>query len=73
MGYCRVYGRRLPAAELYKRIEMIDADEVRRVAWEHLWDQVSATFIVPSMMSQYSLNNVPISTHLSIFNVVFPI
>lgn len=40
---CRVYGRRIPAAELFKRIEMIDAEEVRRVAWEHLYDQVCMT------------------------------
>lgn len=34
-----VYGRRIPPAELYKRIDLIDSDEVRRVGWEHLYDQ----------------------------------
>lgn len=33
-----VYGRRMPLAEFLKRLEVIDAEEVKRVAWKYLHD-----------------------------------
>ncbi|KFH07463.1 mitochondrial processing peptidase, partial [Toxoplasma gondii VAND] len=32
------YGRRMPLAEFLKRLEVIDAEEVKRVAWKYLHD-----------------------------------
>ncbi|GIX65789.1 mitochondrial processing peptidase [Babesia caballi] len=34
-----VYGRRMPVAEFLLRLEQIDAEEVKRVAWKYLHDQ----------------------------------
>jgi len=51
-----VYGRRVPTAELVKRIEAVDADEVRRVAWKYLHDaEIAITGIGPlhGLMSYY--------------------
>ncbi|CDR97793.1 mitochondrial processing peptidase beta subunit, putative [Babesia bigemina] len=43
-----VYGRRMPIAEFLIRLEKIDAEEVKRVAWKYLHDQeVAVTAMGP--------------------------
>ncbi|CEM05771.1 unnamed protein product [Vitrella brassicaformis CCMP3155] len=34
-----VYGRRMPVAEFIKRIDVIDSEEIKRVAWKYLHDR----------------------------------
>lgn len=42
------YGREVPAAEMLLRIEAIDAEEIKRVAWEYLQDaEVAVTALGP--------------------------
>jgi len=42
------YGREVPAAEMMMRIEAIDAEEIKRVAWEYLQDaEVAVTALGP--------------------------
>lgn len=42
------YGREIPAAEMMLRIEAIDAEEVKRVAWEYLQDaEIAVTGLGP--------------------------
>eukprot|EP00920_Eleutheroschizon_duboscqi_P026937 GHVT01066027.1.p1 GENE.GHVT01066027.1~~GHVT01066027.1.p1 ORF type:complete len:503 (-),score=64.18 GHVT01066027.1:808-2316(-) len=44
-----VYGRRVPIAEFLRRLDAIDAEEVKRVAWKHLNDQeVAVTALGPT-------------------------
>jgi len=43
-----VYGRRIPIAEMIKRLDAIDAEEVKRVAWKYLHDaEVAVTALGP--------------------------
>nr|BAN65530.1 mitochondrial processing peptidase beta subunit [Babesia bovis] len=43
-----VYGRRMPVAEFLLRLEQIDAEEVKRVAWKYLHDhEVAVTAMGP--------------------------
>ncbi|KAK1441746.1 metalloprotease [Babesia gibsoni] len=43
-----VYGRRMPVAEFLLRLEKIDAEEVKRVAWKYLHDrEVAVTAMGP--------------------------
>merc|ERR1719188_2500315 len=42
------YGRSIPAAEMILRIEAVDAEEVKRVAWKYLNDaEISSTALGP--------------------------
>eukprot|EP00927_Polykrikos_kofoidii_P003741 TRINITY_DN11511_c0_g1_i2.p1 TRINITY_DN11511_c0_g1~~TRINITY_DN11511_c0_g1_i2.p1 ORF type:complete len:110 (-),score=16.58 TRINITY_DN11511_c0_g1_i2:49-378(-) len=42
------YGRSIPAAEMILRIDAVDAEEVKRVAWEKLNDaEISVTALGP--------------------------
>lgn len=42
------YGRHVPAAEMMLRIDAVDAEEVKRVAWQYLNDaEVAATALGP--------------------------
>lgn len=35
-----MYGRRVPIAEFLRRLQVIDAEEIKRVAWKYLHDRV---------------------------------
>jgi len=42
-GHMLAYGRGIPAAEMMLRIEAVDAEEIKRVAWKYLNDAEVAT------------------------------
>eukprot|EP01066_Platyproteum_vivax_P015956 Platyproteum_vivax@DN6976_c0_g1_i2.p1 len=53
-----VYGRRMPMAELIARIDAIDAEEIKRVAWKYIYDaEIAVTAIGPchGILPYYSL------------------
>ncbi|UKK00104.2 mitochondrial processing peptidase [Theileria orientalis] len=51
-----VYGRRMPVAEFLLRLEKIDAEEVKRVAWKYLHDSEVALTAVGALHGLHPLH-----------------
>ena len=59
-----VYGRRMPLAETFARIDMIEADDVTRVADKVIWDQeVSFAAMGPNLKYAFDINGLRRGTY----------
>lgn len=59
-----VYGRRMPLAETFARIDVIEADDVTRVAEKVIWDQeVAFAAMGPNLRYAFDINGLRRGTY----------